>query len=1290
MSTLIHLSGEKKIQNEIKNRLSNSGFKYNILDEEYKDLNLNKSHKYLLLDSYNDGNTEIFKGLKHHIKIHNQKLIKDFSKNYSEDEIINLILNDFINKWDAAKSNTDYYKLVFNAGYSSIELRNNKNTKVMKSYNIISFNNYADNEYTIIKEKRMIGKNGLEQPDFAMYINGIPLIVWEVKTKQTTLKKALKEFGLKDTYSKFILCLGTDGDEAFLTGSKKIFFKWKKYGKNINGNYIFKIESFLMKNKYTLEDEDKIQNLMKNQVPLEKKEELVNIIKSHLKEKEKSNINFENISKYLAKISIESPEKKYILIDQIKSYLIVPTKGIYDIIEELFDSPSNLLFYFKYGVMIDKSDKGSDENHFLINHRVQQYYTIKALDKKLKNINNRNDLKNSLMSELVKHVQRSGKSITIRSAVNLIADKYRSLFRKIYICVPDLTILNVMIDTFQNNDLKVKRIQSRNAFIKSINDSSSTFTVYLYNIQKTKEPDAYDTGFSKDDFINIGEYKENNALFIIDEVHFSQSSSQADIRERAFPNASFLTFTATPKIKELNGEIINKTAIRYSESDNDGKIYYLDELNATEAINMGIILPVVYEKVIFEQNASLQNAVEFDKKTNDLVKEYLNKSEYADKIESDKEDAEKMVRNELESKVGKEITSQILDEQIQEAKIDVYNKYIGKALREIEKIEKINAFNQLRTFKIEYVIEDIIKKRIACYSDGDKAHFRTKSFFVVETQKEAQRYMEVVKKLSGNDTTTYKNIRFGADFSETQRSTSEVSVLTELNQLNENEKTIKKFESQNEKDNPIDVLFIVNKYLMGYDNKELVAVYCDKIINEPAKLYQLITRSATTREGKEQGFFIDLNFGNENYKTYTEKCLPYYNNNSGTSISTLKKEEILIQKVLLKNKILEIKKLLGYEESDLLIDELDIYNKLLSKGSKVVDSNIAIKKKVDYFNKFREINEIMKVLIKPRYYMENFDEILILSKVNNRYLDEGLPKPTDDFIFDKEDIKNIILKSLSFFGFNDLEEINRFKINGSNIKDEKLIGRVEFNNVLSDFKQTLTLSRSETPKGLTDLINKWTEQIMSSADADIAISQLKKDFIIPFNEMKKKRSNSIINEYNGLVSWKVSSEAMNDAFSIIEEIRSLEGFTDVKLNKNLSLIDDDFKDDFNVFLKEYSELLSKELKHIISESDLSIFEKQSFYINKIINNISIELKDISCLKMMDNLTEEKVSAIKKAFWTDTKRLKEIMQSGRAVNDEIKNISLSPSVGLGNIWVLFMFESYYIELRNKTLDEKEIV
>lgn len=241
MSTLIHLSGEKKIQNEIKNRISNSGFKYNILDEEYKDLNLNKSHKYLLLDSYNDGNTEIFKGLKHHIKIHNQKLIKNFSKNYSEDEIINLILNDFITKWDAVKSNTDYYKLVFNAGYSSIELRNNKNTKVMKSYNIISFNNYADNEYTIIKEKRMIGKNGLEQPDFAMYINGIPLIVWEVKTKQTTLKKALKEFGLKDTYSKFILCLGTDGDDAFLTGSKKIFFKWKKYGKNINGNYIFKI-----------------------------------------------------------------------------------------------------------------------------------------------------------------------------------------------------------------------------------------------------------------------------------------------------------------------------------------------------------------------------------------------------------------------------------------------------------------------------------------------------------------------------------------------------------------------------------------------------------------------------------------------------------------------------------------------------------------------------------------------------------------------------------------------------------------------------------------------------------------------------------------------------------------------------------------------------------------------------------------------------------------------------------------------------------------------------------------
>ena len=85
----------------------------------------------------------------------------------------------------------------------------------------------------------MKGKRGLEQPDFAMYINGIPLIVWEVKTVKARLSSALENYRDKLSYSKFILCLGTDGKDVFLTGNKKMYFTWKKYGRNIaSGFYI--------------------------------------------------------------------------------------------------------------------------------------------------------------------------------------------------------------------------------------------------------------------------------------------------------------------------------------------------------------------------------------------------------------------------------------------------------------------------------------------------------------------------------------------------------------------------------------------------------------------------------------------------------------------------------------------------------------------------------------------------------------------------------------------------------------------------------------------------------------------------------------------------------------------------------------------------------------------------------------------------------------------------------------------------------------------------------------------
>ena len=804
----------------------------------------------------------------------------------------------------------------------------------------------------------------------------------------------------------------------------------------------------------------------------------------------------------------------------------------------------------------------------------------------------------------------------------------------------------------------MKDVSDRNNFKEATISSNASFVIYLYNIQKTPKEDEVLNGS-----INL-QYKNNDVLFIIDEVHYAQSSSQANTRLNAFPNASFLSFTATPKITEKYGSLTNETAVRYSKETDNGKIYYLDELNATEAIEMGIILPVYYEKVVFEQISDLENAVAFDKKTKELIKKKLNTDEYRIKIEIEKEEAEERIVHSLSQKVKEGVvTEEVLLEQIISSKKSIDAKYLNEALKKVEKVEKTLAFEILRKEKIKFLVKDLKKKMKKCYSDKNKPNFRGKAFLVVDNQAEAEYYIDAVRELSGDNSNTINGVRFGADFSEGQQSTTERSKLIDLNEGDES--IIRKFESQNEKENPVDVLIIVGKYLMGYDNKELVVVYCDTIIGEAAKLYQLITRSATSRDGKSQGFFVDLTFGEDNYLTYTNKCLPWYNNGSGTSISTLKKEEVIIQKSNMQFKLKEIRKVLGLDENFPLLDENDIYDRLLSKGTKLKDSNEVIKRKNNYFKLFQEINQIMKILIKPKYYMDNYQEILVLSKVNARYLSENCPKPdaTGDLIFDRDLIKSIITESLSFFGISDMEEINSFKINSSKSKDPQQAGRIEFNNEITEFRTMLTLSRKQEPKGLADMIAKWSELILTESDAVVAINQFKKEIEEPFIQELEKEKTLIKEDFENDICWYRANEHILQSLNELDEKI---GSDVLKQGESLYL----------PFIKFYSKLVSKEI-HYFSTSKNYMEKDKSFYLEKL-NKKSIKMQEadlFGCRNLVDDLTYKKM---KRAFFNDSLNVKELYVPDSLI-EYIKNASI------GNIWILKTLDYYYDDLKNKILD-----
>ena len=1254
---------EKQIQQEINDRISQSGGRYQVINEEGKNLGMNEKHPYLIIDSF-----EHIKGLTHHIKQNNKTLIESCRDIYDEDELVQILLDDFIERYNKAKNNAEIYKLVFTPDALHIDLKDKNNLPISRTYSVISHTYYANNQFFIIKEKRIVSSKGIESPDFAMYINSIPLIVFEVKTPKAGLDAAFKDYCLKESYSKFMLCLGTDGMEAFLTGSKVQKYKWKKYGDNKLKNIFHDIAEFI-ENLQTREREDNFKATIDNVFSDHEKRSVLMAISGLLGH------DVSSILSGLTEIKQEHSSIRNALLIDLKSVIDLESSGLEDLIDELIDDPKNLFFYMKYCVLTDKKN-GKD---FLINHRVQQYYTIKKLNHKLRVISNDQEKKrkiHALLNELIVHVQRSGKSITIRSAANLIVEQYHHLFRKIYICVPDLTILDVMKKAFAHNTIKIKRIRSRFEYVKSINDQSAEATLYLYNIQKTT--DDNDMGMFCENVKN--KYVNSDVLFIIDEVHFSQDKQQSDIRRANFPNASFLSFTATPKIKEKTEVKVNHTALLYSNSDSEGNVHYLDELILEDAISMGIVLPVRFEKVKYHQSADIEASKEVDDKVFKYSEEYLKNSEHKYAIQARQEEAERKIREKNDSQPeDRRMTDEELSHIIKRSNEFEYKRYFDLLSSEIEKSENESLIESLRKDKIRFVTEDMTNKREKCYSHNGKPSFITKAFIVVKSQNEAQKYIKAVNELSGKDDNTYSGYRFGVDFSQQQISTSETDVLDQLNKISSEFKIIEHFESQKNDSERVDILIIVDKYLMGYDNKELVAVYCDKKISEPAKLFQLITRSATVREGKKQGFFVDLNFSEDNYNTYITKSLAYYNS-GGAKIATLSEHDIQIQQEKIKSCLLNIKDILGIDAEQDLVDKIDIYKRLISKDRPGSSPYEIIKRKNDYFEEFKKINGILDILVNPKYYLRDFEEILVLSKVNLQYLNDNMPKNTErDVIFDRNEIEAIILKSIRFFDFDNTESFNSFKVAGIQVKDDVMHGKMEFGNIVDDFKCKVAISRSKLPLGFTDMITKWSDEILSSKDAKIKINEFIETIVKPFEDEQETIKKTIKEKFNGSTNFYLSYEGLKKIDAMIVETAQEKGFTKKALNDSQTLLNTTKirQDVRERFLFAYSKAISD----VIDQFLLSYNNRLApldVMMNGVNEMMSSMFESIINDEVNKSFGENKIEIFKN-MRKDQKRMREIFMKVKDMTD--LSLDENTNTNIAVYVLMFIFEDVYFNIKN---------
>lgn len=699
------------------------------------------------------------------------------------------------------------------------------------------------------------------------------------------------------------------------------------------------------------------------------------------------------------------------------------TYGAKDIADELICNKHNLVFY-AYSCLhaVEEHYQSSKKTErFLEALSVQQYYTIYAASQRFEmlTMQNNSKIKVDTIKEVVKHVQRSGKSKTIRGIVTALFTFHNGLYSKVYIQVPDTTIRNQFLNrTFGNSFIinigNAIEIQNQDQYIKSINSTEKG--LYIMNMQKISDDAAKHTN------------KNRDVLIILDEVHTHQLGENFQVRLENFPNASYISFTATPRITGHDKKAINMTNTVYA----DGKNEYMDEFTSADAIDNNVIIPIVYEKANYAVNINDEALRKFDSEIYTIIKE---------KIDNPPNKMWQDYNDQIEDKLyGSGTIMMITPEEMGKRRVEEIKKFVDRSketlLRQLYREIKIESNPQ----KIKWIVEDIKKKRTDVYSDQNtqELYFKTKNFWVVDDIEMATEIICSIKKQYKS--CTVDNIRFAVDYSFV--STSDASTigvhkkyfpelyekvddkgvkvstgyaLTSLNELNGvpigSDPILDEFSTQ--ADGSVDVLIIVGKYIMGYDNPNLVAVYCDTEFNEISRIYQLATRPATKRENKRCGYFIDLGLGNKNSVAYKSAVQSYENADDTITTFVLDEDLIASLNLELKSKLEEMAKIIGaaYPKDFTNLNQLDICLESLETTN--------IKNKSGFFVKLTEINKIIRKLAIPTNYPDHRQALSVLGIAVGNFFDLLKAKKEDVIRFTKDDLKaeiNNLFLALGFTG----------------------------------------------------------------------------------------------------------------------------------------------------------------------------------------------------------------------------------------------------------------------------------
>jgi type I restriction enzyme R subunit len=134
-----------------------------------------------------------------------------------------------------ARTNKEKYELLKEG--VPVSYTNSNGELEKKKLRVFDFENYTNNDFLAIRQLEVVGELYNRRPDVIGFVNGIPLVFFELKAHHTDLRNAFTDniTDYKDTISHVFHCNafillsnGTDAKVGTVTSPYKFFLEWKR------------------------------------------------------------------------------------------------------------------------------------------------------------------------------------------------------------------------------------------------------------------------------------------------------------------------------------------------------------------------------------------------------------------------------------------------------------------------------------------------------------------------------------------------------------------------------------------------------------------------------------------------------------------------------------------------------------------------------------------------------------------------------------------------------------------------------------------------------------------------------------------------------------------------------------------------------------------------------------------------------------------------------------------------------------------------------------------------------